>query len=133
MPIDRRSFLQLLTSSAMAASFPASISRALEIPAHHRTGTIEDVEHIVIMMQEDRSFDHYFGTLRGVRGFSDPRAVTLPNGHSVLEKPDPSHPTNPDGFLRPFHPGDLHGVNAGLQFLNDVPHGWTDSHGAFAD
>jgi len=62
---------------------PAQHHRALEIPAHHRTGTIADVEHIVILMQENRSFDHYFGTLRGVRGFGDPRAVTLASGKSV--------------------------------------------------
>jgi len=66
---DRRTFLQLLASGAAGASILPSITRALEIPAHHRTGTIADVEHIVILMQENRSFDHYFGTLRGVRGF----------------------------------------------------------------
>ena len=75
MTTDRRTFLQLVSTGALAAAFPASIKRALAIPAHHRTGTIDDVEHIVILMQENRSFDHYFGTLRGVRGFGDPRAV----------------------------------------------------------
>ncbi|MCW2503543.1 MAG: phospholipase phosphocholine-specific [Actinomycetia bacterium] len=49
-----------------------SIARAAGIPAHRRTGTLQDVEHIVVLMQENRSFDHYFGTLRGVRGFGDP-------------------------------------------------------------
>lgn len=66
---------------------PASISRALAIPANHRTGSIEDVEHVVILMQENRSFDHYFGSLRGVRGFNDPRPVKLPNGRSVWHQP----------------------------------------------
>jgi phospholipase C len=121
MPIDRRSFLQLLTSSAMAASFPASISRALEIPAHHRTGTIEDVEHIVIMMQENRSFDHYFGTLRGVRGFGDPRAVQLHTGNPVWYQP------NGGSYVLPFHPG---APNLGLQFLEDLAHDWTTTHAA---
>src|SRR5262249_21603816 len=91
---------------------------------------LKDVEHIVILTQENRSFDHIFGTLRGTRGFADPRAVSLPNGKSVLKQPDP---TNPDGFLLPFHPGLVGGVNFGLQFINDVGHGWTDSHDAFAD
>src|SRR5882757_9171217 len=122
MPIDRRSFLQLLSSSAMAAAFPASISRALEIPAHHRTGTIHDVEHIVIMMQENRSFDHYFGTLKGVRGFGDPRAVNLPNGSSVWNQP------NGLSYVLPFHPG---APNLGLQFLEDLAHDWTTTHGAW--
>src|SRR5262249_46367550 len=47
------------------------------IPAKNRTGTINDVEHIVILMQENRPFDHHFGTLFGVRGYSDPRAVKI--------------------------------------------------------
>ena len=63
----RRNFLAGATA---AAAFP-SISRAFAIPARRRTGTIKDVKHIVILMQENRSFDHYFGTMRGVRGFGD--------------------------------------------------------------
>jgi len=70
---DRRTFLQLL-ASARPALDPASAHPRAGNSAHHRTGTIADVEHIVILMQENRSFDHYFGTLRGVRGFGDPRA-----------------------------------------------------------
>ncbi|MBX4420579.1 phospholipase, partial [Mycobacterium tuberculosis] len=38
-------------------------------------------------MQENRSFDHYFGTLRGVRGYGDTRTVTLPSGKSVWHQP----------------------------------------------
>ncbi|MBL3041920.1 phospholipase C, phosphocholine-specific, partial [Klebsiella pneumoniae] len=53
------------------------IQRALAIPANQRTGTIHDVEHIVILTQENRSFDHYFGTLAGVRGFGDPFPVPV--------------------------------------------------------
>src|SRR5437867_12840966 len=99
MSTDRREFLKLLSTAAAAAAFPAPISRALALPANDRTRTINDVEHIVILMQENRSFDHYFGTLRGVRGFGDPRAVTLPSGKSVWHQPNgtgellPSVPT----------------------------------------
>src|ERR1700726_848615 len=74
---DRRQFLQMMGMTAIASSLNASIARALEIPANNRTGTIRDVEHIVILTQENRPFDHYFGTMRGVRGFSDPRAVNI--------------------------------------------------------
>src|ERR1700685_720474 len=76
----RRDFLQLIGMGAITSAMNSSIAKALTIPPNHRTGTIEDVEHIVILMQENRPFDHQFGTLRGVRGFSDPRAVhiTLP-------------------------------------------------------
>ena len=45
--------------------------------------SVLDAEHVVILMQENRSFDHAYGTLRGVRGFDDPRAVTLPDGFPV--------------------------------------------------
>ena len=55
----------------------ASLERALAISPGAGTGTIRDVEHVVILMQENRSFDHYFGTLRGVRGFGDPRTPSL--------------------------------------------------------
>jgi phospholipase C len=106
----------------MAAAFPASISRALEIPANHRTGSIDDVEHIVVMMQENRPFDHYFGTLRGVRGFSDPRALNLHTGNPVWYQP------NGGSYVLPFHPG---APNLGLQFLQDLAHDWTTTHAAW--
>ncbi|MGH9679757.1 MAG: alkaline phosphatase family protein, partial [Candidatus Acidiferrales bacterium] len=125
MSPDRRNFLKFLTATAAASSFPDSIARALSIPAHRRTGTIEDVEHIVVMTQENRAFDHYFGTLRGVRGFGDPRAVKLPSGKSVFHQPDP---TNPDGYVLPFHPG---APNLGLQFLVDLAHDWASTHAAW--
>ena len=32
-------------------------------------GNIDDVRHVVIVMMENRSFDHYFGAMAGVRGF----------------------------------------------------------------
>ena len=83
MPNDRRAFLKTLAAMTAAGTLPASIARALALPATRRTGSIADVEHVVILMQENRSFDHYFGSLRGVRGFSDPRCVTLPSGKPV--------------------------------------------------
>jgi phospholipase C len=109
-------------SPALAAALPANISRALEIPAHRRTGTIADVEHIVVLMQENRSFDHYFGTMRGVRGYADPHVVKLPSGQPVWFQPTDA------GFLLPFRP-DVE--NVGMEFLPDPPHGWTDTHAAW--
>jgi phospholipase C len=65
----RRDFLRsgatLAGAGSALALLPASIRRALAIPAARRTGTIRDVEHIVIFMQENRAFDHYFGALAG--------------------------------------------------------------------
>ena len=120
--IDRRKFMQYLSSGAFAAAFSGSVRRALAIPAHHRTGTIADVEHIVILMQENRSFDHYFGTLRGVRGFGDPRAVSLPSGDPVWKQP------NGSGSLLPYRP-DV--PDLGLAFIEDTAHDWNSTHEAW--
>jgi phospholipase C len=119
---DRRTFLQYLSSGAFAAAFSGSIRRALAIPANHRTGTIADIEHIVILMQENRSFDHYFGALRGVRGFGDPRAVKLASGDPVWKQP------NGAGSLLPFRP-DL--PDLGLAFIEDTDHSWGLTHDAW--
>ncbi|MFX1767466.1 alkaline phosphatase family protein [Paraburkholderia sp. A1RI-2L] len=73
---DRRRFLRSATASAMLSLFPQAIRRALAIPASNTTGTIRDVQHVVIFMQENRAFDHYLGTLPGVRGFGD--RITIP-------------------------------------------------------
>jgi phospholipase C len=131
MAMDRRAFLQLLSTGAASAAFPTSIARALKIPANTATGTIADVEHIVFLMQENRSFDHYFGTLRGVRGFNDPRAVRLPSGDPVWQQPDE---TNADGYVLPFHPPAPAGssdAGLGLTFLEDLAHDWTSTHVAW--
>lgn len=80
---NRRRFLQLAGGAAATSLLSTSIARAAAIPADRRTGTLRDVQHIVVLMQENRSFDHYFGTLRGVRGFGDPRPVVLRNGSLV--------------------------------------------------
>ncbi len=77
----RREFLKkailLSGSTGLAHVMPLSIQKALAI--NPQTGsTYLDAEHVVILMQENRSFDHCFGSLRGVRGFNDPRAITLP-------------------------------------------------------
>ncbi|MFY1990390.1 phosphocholine-specific phospholipase C [Achromobacter xylosoxidans] len=79
---SRREFLRggaaIAGAGSALALLPASIRRALAIPANRSKGTIEDVEHIVIFMQENRSFDHYFGGLAGVRGFGDRFPIPVP-------------------------------------------------------
>ena len=116
--INRRGFLGLAAGATAMTALSPSIARAAAIPADRRTGTIADVEHIVVLMQENRSFDHYFGSLRGVRGFGDRTPVTKPDGESVWHQ---------NGVL-PFRP-DIDDL--GLAFLQDLPHGWNDGHAAF--
>ncbi len=82
----RRDFLKyaLLSGAVGSASrLPAAISRAFAI-APEVGSTWQDAEHVVILMQENRSFDHVFGTLQGVRGFNDPRAMRLPDGNPAF-------------------------------------------------
>src|SRR6186997_2304686 len=83
---NRREFIKKAAMLSGAAgifnALPDSIQKALAIDP--RVGsTYLDAEHVVILMQENRSFDHCFGTLQGVRGFNDPRAITLPNKSPV--------------------------------------------------
>src|SRR5262245_58846272 len=107
MSVDRRSFLQYLSGAALTSTFVKSIEKAVATPAHFRTGTIDDVEHVVFLMQENRAFDHYFGTMRGVRGYGDTRPAMLPTGKPVWFQP------NGSGDLLPFRPA----VNdMGMQF-----------------
>ncbi len=98
MSTSRRKFLGMASAGAASTLFPDLIRQALAVPAYSPTGTLADVQHVVIFMQENRSFDHYFGTLAGVRGFNDPRAITLPSGKPVWYQPDSS-----GGYVLPFH------------------------------
>ncbi len=85
--VSRRRFLQLGAGATAASLLSPRIARASAIEANHRTRSIRDVEHVVVLMQENRSFDHYFGTMPGVRGYGDPHPVTLPTGNSVFHQP----------------------------------------------
>ncbi len=107
---------------------PLGIRNALAIPANNATGSIQDVEHIIILMQENRSFDHYFGTLRGVRGFGDTRAITLPTGNPVWYQPLFEGAVEDLGHVLPFRPS---APNLGLQFLQDLAHDWNSTHTAW--
>ena len=121
-PSDRRDFLKLAAGAALgAAALPPAIAHALALPANGATGTIRDVEHVVILMQENRSFDHYFGTLRGVRGFGDPRAIALPGGQSVFLQPQ----IGAGGNIGPFH---LDSDATRAQTLLSLDHSWKGSH-----
>ena len=117
----RRELLRLAAGSAAAVG-SGVIGRALAVEPRRVTGTIADVEHVVILMQENRSFDHYFGSLRGVRGFGDPRPVSLPSGRWVWFQPDGK---GADGYVLPFHL-DAHATSA--QTMPSLDHSWKGSH-----
>lgn len=121
--MNRRRFFQIAGATAGFAALSGSIDRAAAIPAHRASGTLQDVEHIVVLMQENRSFDHYFGALKGVRGFGDPRPVTLPSGKSVWHQADGTGKET-----LPFHPT---ADDLGMQFLQGLNHDWAGGHQAY--
>ena len=118
---SRRDFIKnagLLTGGmGIYSALPASIRKAMSInPA--KGSTFEDAEHIVFLMQENRSFDHCFGSLQGVRGFNDPRAIKLPNGNPVWLQSDANGST-----YAPFRL-DIHNTKA--TWMGGLPHSWPD-------
>ncbi len=110
-----------LAAAAFASSFlPPNVRRALADT--RRPGSFRDIKHVVLLMQENRSFDHYFGTMAGVRGFDDAKALRLANGKSVFHQPDVE---NPDGYLLPFH---LDTLKTSAQKIPSTSHAWKVQH-----
>ncbi|MFL5824072.1 MAG: alkaline phosphatase family protein [Solirubrobacteraceae bacterium] len=89
-------------------------------------GSLHDIQHIVILIQENRSFDHYFGAYRGVAGFQDPHALPLRDGSGLNVFAQPGYPGGFRGnHLYPFH---LYSSTKQGECTNDVDHGWTTQH-----
>ena len=124
MDDNRREFLKkamLLTGAAGMATLPLPIQKALAINPEPGS-TYLDAEHIVLLMQENRSFDHTFGTLRGVRGFNDPRAITLPDKNKVWLQ------TN--AALETYAPFRLDIKDTKITWMGSLPHGRKSQTGA---
>jgi phospholipase C len=124
----RREFIKKagLLSGAMGmhSMIPAAVRKALAIEANPGT-TWKDAEHIVILMQENRSFDHTYGTLRGVRGFNDPRAIRLPNQNPVWLQ------TNHAGET--YAPFRLNMKDTKATWMSSLPHSWKNQVNARND
>ncbi|QIG41787.1 phospholipase [Nocardioides anomalus] len=111
-------------AAGMSGLLPESLASAAVAPAA-ASFDLSEVKHVVYVMQENRSFDHYFGTFPGVRGFDDPTAMTLPNGNSVFQQPDPA---NPNGYLRPFH---MDTASTAAAAVPSLSHDWRDQHASW--
>ncbi|NTZ69712.1 phospholipase C, phosphocholine-specific [Pseudomonas protegens] len=122
--LTRRKLLQAAAIGTFFSSLPASIRQALAIPANNRTGTIKDVEHVVILMQENRSFDHYFGTFPGVRGFSDRFTIPQTGQREVWEQQGKGR------LVMPYH---LDSSKGNAQRVSGTPHSWADAHSAWGE
>jgi phospholipase C len=116
---SRRDFIKKATllTSAFGNVIPMSLQKAMAINADLGS-TFYDAEHIVFLMQENRSFDHMFGSLKGVRGFNDPRVKTLPNSNKAWLQNDEK------GFTyAPFHI-DINRTK--ITWQGGLPHSWSD-------
>ncbi|VAX46438.1 Non-hemolytic phospholipase C precursor [Acinetobacter calcoaceticus] len=125
--MNRREFLlnstKTMFGTAALASFPLSIQKALAIDAKVESGTIQDVKHIVILTQENRSFDNYFGTLKGVRGFGDRFTIPMTEGRKVWEQYDAKK-----NKILPYH---LDSRLGNAQRVSGTPHSWSDGQAAW--
>ncbi|MCM2495823.1 phosphocholine-specific phospholipase C [Burkholderia glumae] len=129
MKSNRRDFIKksakVLGAAGAISLLPASIRRALAIPASSKTGTINDVEHVVVLMQENRSFDHYLGHHAGFRGFNDRSTLPVDAQASIFNQPD-----GQGGYVTTFH---LDSNATRAQTISSLPHGWSDGHAAWND
>ena len=107
--------LAAMTRSGAAGAAAMARSAASTAPAGSDLGAIE---HVVFLMQENRSFDHYYGTYRGVRGFDDHPA----GSPGVFAQ---RWPGGRDSHLLPFHLDSTSGIGA---CTNDLDHSWQGQH-----
>jgi len=122
---SRRDFIKKASLLAgvfgLQSAVPDAIQRALAIEPVAGSSFL-DAEHIVLLMQENRSFDHSFGTLRGVRGFNDPRAIELPSGNPVWLQASRSGKT--------YSPFRLDIKNSNAAWTGNLPHSWENQMAA---
>jgi len=139
--MERREFLGVAAAvgtagaagALLAACSPATTARraastiasaASVEPAGSDLGAID---HVVLLMQENRSFDHYFGTFPGVRGFDD----HPPGDLGVFSQRYPANRTvAPVGRLLPFH---LDTASTDAECTFDLSHAWTAQHACWND
>lgn len=118
---SRREFIKkaalLSGMGGLASILPPSIERAFAINPAPGT-TFMDAEHVVILMQENRSFDHCYGSLNGVRGFNDPRAFVKPDKNLVWFQ------KNEEG--KTYAPFRLNIKETNATWMGSLPHSWTD-------
>jgi phospholipase C len=112
-----------LAVGASVLAYNELIARALAAPA--ACGRLEDIEHVVILIQENRSFEHYFGSYRGVTGFADPNVLKLDDGSGLSIFAQPGYPNGYDSdHLYPFRLNSYHNGEC----TNDINHSWAPQH-----
>jgi phospholipase C len=121
--LHRREFVKLSGKLGLAAVvWEQLLQNALAVEANNATRSINDVEHIVILMQENRSFDHYFGAMKGVRGFGDRFPIPLESGRRVF------HQSDGKKIVPPYR---ADGKVSNAAFVNGTPHNFPDTQAAW--
>jgi phospholipase C len=135
---SRRRFLAgagaVAAGTAAASLLPPSLQRALAAPLRTSGGSLRDIEHVVFLMQENRSFDHYYGVLRGVRGYSDRSAIRLRTGEPVFRQPGTGQRWT-SAYYEPFLARDGRSVppfHSDPNTIGTLPHNWESQHLAMA-
>ena len=127
-PISRRTLLG--SAAAVGAGgalglLPLDVQRAMAASA--ASNSLSSVKHVVILMQENRSFDHYYGTLQGVRGFGDTSLLRFP-GNSNVWNQSTKGSSSGGSVLEPWH---LNTQTTDAQQVEDLDHSWSGTHGAW--
>ncbi|WP_405019683.1 phospholipase C, phosphocholine-specific [Kitasatospora sp. NBC_00070] len=124
---SRRTFVGATAAAGAAAliGLPAETAAAVTPGSVGLSGTVADIRHVVILMQENRSFDHYFGTLNGVRGFDDKQALQFPDGGNVFRQPDAGR--SDGGVMLPYR---MDTTKYNAQNAGGLAHDWATGHQA---
>ncbi|MBM3116911.1 phosphocholine-specific phospholipase C [Jeongeupia naejangsanensis] len=120
--MNRRNFLKYGGVGAALSALPLSLQKVLAAGTPSG-GSLSSVAHVVILSQENRSFDHYLGTLNGVRGYNDPHPLRLPDGSSVFAQKSAAGQA-----IWPFR---LNSATTSGQCMVDVTHDWATGRQAF--
>jgi phospholipase C len=130
--VSRRKFLGAGAAVAASTALPAHAK-----PKSKPCGDLRDIKHVVVVMQENRSFDHYFGSMKGVRGFGDRATILLPGGKSVWEQPQTPVLDAPTQFPWPLSGTTKYNGTVpptpelGAANYPGTSHSWENQHGAW--
>src|SRR5579862_5778924 len=123
--VSRRQVLTAGLGAAVALGAPASkvmrkhgpriVQKAASTKA--AGSDLGAVEHVVFLMHENRSFDHYFGKLGGVDGFDTSSAAFAQNW-----------PGGANSTLLPFHLDTTSGM---AECTHDLDHSWIGEHASW--